>query len=259
MIESITSLTSVSREYIISAIMKTKYSNIATLVFVIFIFLLTSCTSLYNTGRSGKRSYSEALDGIRVACVGDSITYGYGISDWSENNYPALLQELLGDGYIVNNYGVSGASVQTDSNKPYVNRKEYRDSLEFQPEIVIFMMGSNDSKPFNWKGSKAFRNDYIALLDSYGDSEFILCTIAKAYFKDNKAKSETSFRIQPEIVDEIADIIREVAKEKGLPLIDIHEMTSSHPEWYISDSVHLNRDGAAAVAAAVREKLQALN
>ena len=37
-------------------------------------------------------SYAQT---IKVACVGDSVTYGYGIENTEENSYPAQLQQLL--------------------------------------------------------------------------------------------------------------------------------------------------------------------
>jgi len=43
-----------------------------------------------------------AQDKIKVACVGDSITYGLGVSSWPENNYPVVLENLLGTEYHVN-------------------------------------------------------------------------------------------------------------------------------------------------------------
>lgn len=67
---------------------------------------------LYFNGMSGMSNTTEAKDGqIRIACVGDSTTYGHGISNWPKNNYPAILQNLLGEGYHVNNYGVSSHAV----------------------------------------------------------------------------------------------------------------------------------------------------
>ena len=49
---------------------------------------------------------------IRVACVGDSITYGSGIKGWPNGTYPDILGNMLGDSYIVNNYGYSGRTAQ---------------------------------------------------------------------------------------------------------------------------------------------------
>lgn len=114
---------------------------------------------LYNLGLSGMRKNDEAKEGqIKVACVGDSVTYGHGITNWSKNNYPAQLGELLGEGYCVLNFGVSGTTVQESGDKPYTSYDVYKDSLSFDADILVFMIGSNDSKPQNWKGFKTGKN-----------------------------------------------------------------------------------------------------
>lgn len=47
---------------------------------------------------------------IRVACVGDSITYGARLEDREQHSYPAQLQKLLGDDVAVFNFGVGGCT-----------------------------------------------------------------------------------------------------------------------------------------------------
>lgn len=42
-----------------------------------------------------------------MACIGNSITDGYGIDMATQKGYPAILQNKLGDGYEVKNYGLS--------------------------------------------------------------------------------------------------------------------------------------------------------
>ena len=79
-------------------------------------------------------------DTIKVACVGDSVTYGYGISNWPNNNYPFILGGILGGEYTVNNYCQSGSCVQSNLNKPYSSKSHYKKSLEFEPNTVIFML-----------------------------------------------------------------------------------------------------------------------
>lgn len=44
---------------------------------------------------------AEAGEPVRVACVGDSITYGFTSSNAALHSYPSQLQNLLGDGYII--------------------------------------------------------------------------------------------------------------------------------------------------------------
>lgn len=212
---------------------------------------------LYFNGMSGMSSTTEAEEGqIKVACVGDSITYGHGISGWPENSYPHVLQELLGDGYHVNNYGVSSYAVQEKADRSYRTLAHYQECLAYDADIVVFMMGSNDSKPENWKDAETFRMDLESLLDSFGDAKIILCTPATAFFLEGQTEGVTNHNIQPLMVDEIAQVVKEVAEEKGYTLLDIHALTADHPEWFTKDGVHPNNEGAAAIAKAVGNAIQ---
>lgn len=227
-----------------------KVGKILMILVLVFAILIGSGFAyLYFNGMSGMSNTTEAKDGqIKIACVGDSTTYGHGISNWPKNNYPTLLQGLLGESYHVNNYGVSSYAVQSTSDRPYVTLAHYLESLAYDADVVVFMMGSNDSKPENWVDAETFRKDLLTLLESYGDSEIILCTLPSAFFTEKHTENVTSHDIQPKIVDEIAQITREVAAEKGYTLLDIHALTSQHPEWISQDGVHPSKVGAAAIA-----------
>ena len=231
------------------------------LLIVVLILALAAAGGfayLYFNGISGMSNTSEAKDGqIRVACVGDSTTYGHGIKNWPRNNYPAVLQNLLGEEYHVNNYGVSSFAVQEDADRSYRSLTHYRESLAYDADYVVFMMGSNDSKPVNWKGADAFKEDLLSLLDTYGDSEIILCTLPSAFFLEGQTEGITNHNIQPLIVNEIAEITREIAAERGYTLIDIHAFTAEHPEWFSKDGVHPSNEGAAAMAQEVYSVLTA--
>ena len=156
------------------------------LIILLFLTAIVACgfAYLYFNGISGMSNTSEAKDGqIRIACVGDSTTYGHGIKNWPKNNYPAVLQTLLGEKYHVNNYGVSSFAVQENADRSYRTLPHYQESLAYEADYVVFMMGSNDSKPENWKGGDAFKEDLLSLLDTYGDTEIILCTLPSAFFR----------------------------------------------------------------------------
>ena len=223
---------------------------------VLFIILLVlaaiiACgfAYLYFNGISGMSNTTEAKDGqIRIACVGDSTTYGHGIKNWPKNNYPAVLQTLLGEEYHVNNYGVSSFAVQEDADRSYRTLPHYQESLAYEADYVVFMMGSNDSKPENWKGADTFKEDLLSLLDTYGDAEIVLCTLPSAFFLEGQTEGVTEHDIQPLIVNEIAEVTRDVAAERGYTLIDIHAFTAEHPEWFSKDGVHPSNEGAAAMA-----------
>ena len=168
-----------------------------------------------------------------------------------------LLQGLLGETYHVNSYGVSGRAVQPDSDQPYTALPHYQESLAYDADIVVFMMGTNDSKPENWHGADAFKEDLLALLDSYGDAEIILCTPAASFFVDGQTEGLARHDIQPAVVEEIAQIVRDVAAEQGYMLIDIYELTAQHPEWFAKDGIHPNNDGTVAIAQAVENVITA--
>lgn len=50
---------------------------------------------------------------IKVACVGDSITYGYGVEEREVNNYPKQLGDLLGSRFEVRNFRRNSATMSS--------------------------------------------------------------------------------------------------------------------------------------------------
>lgn len=229
-------------------------------VLVLVLVMAGGFVYLYFNGMSGMSNTTEPDEGqIKIACVGDSITYGHGISNWPENNYPAVLQGLLGEKYHVNNYGVSSFAVQDTADRSYMTLAHYQESLAYNADYVVFMMGSNDAKPDNWIGTEAFREDLLTILDSYGDAEIILCTPATAFFLEGQTEGVTNHNIQPLVVEQIAQVVREVAAEREYILLDIHALTAQHPEWFAADGVHPSNEGAAAIAQEVAAVLSAQN
>ena len=233
------------------------------LIAVATILVVASCIFLflYTKGYSGLHNHTEPKEGqIKVACVGDSITYGHGISGWARNNYPAQLQKILGDGYHVANFGHSGRTLSSKGDKPYIESKQFELSLEYDADIVIIMLGSNDSKPQNWQGELAFMKEYEAFIDKYKennpDVEIILCTPAKAFFKNGESKGEkTKFDIRPDIVDTIRYEIRAYALVGAYKWVDIYGVTEYRSDWF-RDYVHPSADGARAIAEAIANKIK---
>lgn len=202
------------------------------------------------TSPDGKvqKTYSisiKAQDKIKVACVGDSITAGAGGSNGV--NYPNQLAANLGSGYDVKNFGNSGKTLLTDgtdgANVPsgYVTTDTYRNSLSFAPDVVIFMLGTNDSKPQNWNtlGDK-FEAEMRELLQVYMD----LPSQPKVYVATSPtAHNNGGYAIQPAVIhNEIVPIQKKVAAELGLTVIDMHTMTAENADEF-PDNIHPNNDG----------------
>ena len=194
----------------------------------------------------------------RIACVGDSITYGATIRDKSHDSYPAQLGTMRGRKYSVKNFGASGYTLQESCDRPYTSHKRYKKSLDFKPDVVLIMLGTNDTKPYNWISTEAFQDDYRQLILSYQElpsrPDVILMTPASVFPENfNPAKP---YKIRAGVAGEAAKAVRELAKELGLPFIDIHEVTASHPEFFLQDGVHPNELGAKAIARTVYEALK---
>jgi len=233
-----------------------------TTIAVLGLMLLGGSYYMYSHGLSGKYANTEVKDGqIKVACVGDSITYGHGIENWEKNNYPAQLQKLLGDDYHVANFGSSGACVNPEGDQPYTSRAVYQESLDYNADIIVVMLGTNDSKPENWVDMNTFIQEYFSLLHTYYRDEnppkIYIGVCAESYYTEDADKSTgiAGFDIQPAIVDNIASVLT-----NGMPvcdcdfsasIIDIHSLTEAHPEWFEADGIHPNADGAKAIAEVV--------
>ena len=193
---------------------------------------------------------------IRVACVGDSVTYGFGIPRRSANCYPAALQKLLGDAYCVNNYGYSGRTACTLGDRPYQTESLYTKSREFAPDIVVILLGANDSKTFNWGDGNGypeqFEKDLRALIAAYqslpSGPKIYLATPLPAY-PDGSGK--VRYDIQPEVIrDGIAPAVRRIAEDTSLPLIDLYPVFEGKTALY-SDGLHPTAEGAALLAQTV--------
>lgn len=84
---------------------------------------------------------------VRVACVGNSITYGAGIENRERDAYPAQLQRMLGEGYVVGNFGKSGATLLNKGHRPYIGQEEFQQALTFAGDVVVIHLGINDTDP----------------------------------------------------------------------------------------------------------------
>ncbi len=233
---------------------KTKLLKTFTIAAIIILITGTLVFGyMFLNGISGIRVNPVYRDGqIKVALVGDSVTYGHSIKNWPKNNYPKLLSDMLGENYCVKSYGVSGSTVQPDGDQPYNITKAYTWSHKFQADILVFMLGSNDSKPENWKGREKFRSDYFKMLNSYVNVDkppfVLICTPPTAYFPEGVIDGPSNYDVQPLIIEEIADIVRDVAEENGYTLIDINKMTENRRDLFGNDNVHPNNEGAKAIA-----------
>lgn len=180
---------------------------------------------------------------VKVACVGDSITQGSGTKG---NPYPKQLQEMLGEKWKVGNFGVSGRTLMDKGDYPYMSEKAYQDALAMKPDVVVIMLGTNDTKKHNWQFKEAFYGDYTKLVKSFQSLE----SKPRIYVcRPCPVPGKGGFGITGEGVQEQIPQIDKLAKELGLGVIDMHAALEKHPEM-IPDNVHPNAAGAGKMAEA---------
>jgi lysophospholipase L1-like esterase len=188
---------------------------------------------------------------VRVACVGDSITEGAGLADPKTQAYPAQFQRLLGDKWLVGNFGKSARTLLNAGDFPYQTTGLLKEALEFKPDVVIIMLGTNDSKPQNWKFKDRFIGDYKDLIGKFRALEskprIFLCRPAPVI-------GEERFTIRKKVVEEQMPLIAQIAKEEGAGVIDMHVALDGRPEL-LPDGVHPNAAGATLMAKAAYRSL----
>lgn len=188
---------------------------------------------------------------IRVACVGDSITYGACVADRANNCYPAVLGKLLGDRYEVRNFGVSGSTLLRKGDKPYWKETAFTQATDFAPHIVVIKLGTNDTKPQNWKHRDEIEADARALVRHFkqlGSKPRVFLALPVPVLK-------TNYGINEEGVAQEIPVFRKVAKEEGAGLIDLHSAVAA-PELFDKDGVHPNAAGAKKIAETVHAALK---
>jgi lysophospholipase L1-like esterase len=179
---------------------------------------------------------------IRVACVGDSITQGIGAE--KGKSYPAQLQTILGDKWLVKNFGVSGRTLLKKGDRPYWIEKAFQAAQDFQPDAVIIMLGTNDTKPKNWVHHDEFYADYKDLVETFKNlpskPRIYLCRPDPVPAPGNYGINETNLAIEIPLIDQLA------AEEK-VDIIDMHAALLPTPQLF-PDRVHPNTAGAGIMA-----------
>ena len=213
-----------------------------TKVFYFFCLLLSAGLLFSQPGLGQEQSPK-----IKVACIGNSITYGSGVQNRDRDSYPAVLGQMLGKGYEVRNFGFGSRHLLMKGELPYMKENMYQEVLKYNPDIAIIKLGTNDSKPQNWKHGKDFKKDLLKMVKDLESLEshpkVYICYPPKAY--------AVQWGINDSIITNgIIPVIDEVARKKGLEVIDLHSATEGMAAHF-PDKVHPDETGAIRLAETV--------
>lgn len=166
------------------------------------------------------------------------------------------LQTLLGESYTCRSFAVSGTTLTAKGHNPYIDRPQYREALEFVPEIVIISLGFNDANSFNWDLQKtSFIHDYLELIDSFADLEskpkIFICTPT----------------LPTKVLSNYDEIITNRREKGGLDasmqaVANLRDVSLVDLEWCVDESslekdgAHPDQQGAMAIANTIYETIR---
>jgi acyl-CoA thioesterase-1 len=185
--------------------------------------------------------FSEAFrrSPTRVACMGDSIT--------EMTAYPADLQDLLGDGYSVSNFGAIGSTVLMETSDPYIYTTAFLKAEVFLPDIVVIMLGTNDARADNYQSIDNFVPDYEQLVRVVkalkSDPKIYLVKPPPIFYNNLNLSNE-------HLLDGVIPSIQQVANDFNLPTIDVYTPLVNHSNYFM-DGVHPNNNGASVIASEI--------
>jgi lysophospholipase L1-like esterase len=199
------------------------------------ILLVSSGIAFFILATGNKKSSSAE---IRVACVGDSLT--------QSTEYPLDLWNLLGTArYTVRNFGVGSTTVLLNTETPYMNTSVFQSALEFQPNIVIIMLGTNDAQPNLERYNASFVGDYVKLVAAFqalASKPEIWIVLPPPIFSNQSGK------INPEYFSTtLIPAIQQAANETHLPVINVYAVLGNYSNDF-PDGEHPNSAAAQIIA-----------
>jgi len=189
---------------------------------------------------------------LRITCVGNSITEGVGVGNPTYDAYPVEVGSMFGEGYEVKNSGVSGRTMLKHGDYPIWNEARFADGISFLPNFVTILLGTNDSKPYNWVYKDEFVQDYYAMIDTFS----ALPTHPQIFLGYPPPAFSGAFDIRDSVITtDIIPMITQISADKGgLPIIDFYNkmigMSAAFP-----DGIHPNITGHVAMAKIVYEAI----
>lgn len=192
----------------------------------------------------------QATPKVKVACVGNSITAGAGIKNRDKDSYPMMLGQMLGKGYDVRNFGISGRTMIQKGNS-YMKEKAYKQALDFQPDILIIKLGTNDTNPVFWKYKSEYSKDMLTMIQAFRQASPSVKVYLCYPVTINGGKPSTRDKV---VSTEVIPMINEVAEKVNASIIDLHTVTANMPEAFV-DELHPNEQGAHILAKTIYKAL----
>lgn len=185
----------------------------------------------------------------RITCIGDSITEGSGCG--SQKRWSTVLGEMLGSNYEVTNLGISARTLMDAGDHPFRKENNYKKALQMKPEYFFIALGTNDSKPHNWKNKEDFEKTYVSMIAELRKNNpkvKIFCLQAIPAYPENHGIADKI------IQGEVNPMIAKIAKANKCTLVDLYTPMIGKGHL-VPDKVHPGAEGHAIMAKVLYEAL----
>lgn len=204
-------------------------------------------------------------DIMRIASIGNSITFGARLTNPSADSYPAVLQQMVeGKNIEVKNFGISGATM-IRFGKPNV-WQELGNIKSYLPNVVIIILGTNETvgaNTHNWEHISDFEKDYTDFLSQLRSlSSHPVIFICSPPDMNLKTPGLSQERIQDLALRrprlwELRKRIKKISDASNVHFIDLTSKFKNKPKLFTpSDGVHPNKQGYRFLAKLIFEEIR---
>jgi acyl-CoA thioesterase I len=187
---------------------------------------------------------------VRVACLGDTITTNthYPRALGTLLSTPYELSRYLAPAYDVREFAVADATI-VDSRKPYRTQPACAQALAFQPQIVVIMLGTQDSqRGANYDKIGTFVSEYEKLVGDFTalpSAPKVYVCLPPPIFGESSS-GLTNANLEAGVITGI----RKVASDLHLPIIDINTPLQAQSQLFF-DHAYPTGGAASIIAPAV--------
>ena len=212
------------------------------------------------------------FSGKNITFIGDSITYGVGVSQ-TENRYATQLSDSLGMNET--NLGISGTVYCTGYSGDRASRIDAVGDVSYETDYLLVNLGVNDFDNAI-KGQFAEMGEFLSedtstvygavnamyryIVDRFRctDMKIIIVTPVETSW-NNSVSGDRDWNTNKEnacgyTLRELCEAIIQTADYYGLPVLDLNLNSGLEPSDY-SDGIHPNDAGAAKIAASIEAYL----
>lgn len=216
---------------------------------------------------------------IKVACVGDSITYGDGNfnmgSERTQDGYTTQLGNMLGSKYSVCNYGCFSTTMNRKGTNSYAKGGPnnegafgFNSVLYGLPDIITIMLGTNDAGTYPsqyFPSQDFFEGETTWLITQFlsisSNPTIYICSPPPMYNIEKNEKNNNT--LNTVIIPAIKNVVQQ-QKNKGnkVNYIDINSVFPNpnlDPDctkivpYIMTDYIHPNKNGCTMIATKIFE------